>query len=344
VRYELNGLVVECDVVIRGAHPAPDASAPDLLITHVGERDVPAEIVEGRVLQEARVGDRLLYSTVERPGGAVVLRLHGTADFEISPDRRTVRAWSDPRCRPEMLAILAAGNLLATVLGLRGETVLHASAVEREGSAVAFVAHSGMGKSTLAALACMQGARFVTDDLLRLSYADGGVRCLRGSRENRLRRDVAELSESGADASTRTSVDGRVVWAPPESPWSSSVLRAVVLPELTRDHDHLELQLLSPGKAVVELTRHPRILGWCDPDVLRSTFANLAALVREVPVFRAGIPWGPPFAPEMVEELLRRVGLPAAPVPAVDRLNAGVAAQTGSTRSTWSSSPLSVVR
>lgn len=314
----MNGLVVECDFLIRGAHRAALAAEPDLRITRAGERDIPADIVEGRLLQGVRTEERMLYSTVERPGGDVLLRLHGTADFEIAADRRTVRAWTDPGCDPEMLAILAAGNLLATVLGLRGETVLHASAVDRGGFAVAFVAHSGRGKSTLAALACAQGARFVTDDLLRMTFDESGVRCLRGSTENRLRRDVADLTERWAAVGTRRSVDGRVVWTPPRSPCSSSALRAVVLPELTREHDRLDLQRLSPGTAVVELTRHPRILGWCDPDVLRSTFSNLATLVRHVPVFRATIPWGPPFAEEMIEELLAGVGMPGGPEMPVD--------------------------
>lgn len=305
MRILLSGLVVDAAFSLPGARPAPAGAPPDLRVTHAGQRPVPADIAEGERLQAVATQRGPFYSTVRRPDGEVLLRLHGRVDFEIAPDCHSVRAWTDPACEPEMLGLLVSGNLLAVVLALRGETVLHASAVEVEGRVLAFVAPSGLGKSTLAALACARGARFVTDDVLRPQFGtNGAVYCWPGVTENRLRRDVADLSADHAGALTRTSVDGRAVWRPPASTSGRCPLHAVVLPRPVRDGHRLDLQPLPPGEAVLELTRRPRILGWIDETVRAETFANLARLARAVPVYRAGVPWGPPFDPAVIDELL----------------------------------------
>ena len=192
-------------------HDAP----PDLVVEYRGERAVPDELCPGTLLQGYTSGSQLLCTTVQCDDGSTVLRLHGSVEFEICPDRRTVQAWNDPRCSIEMLGIFVVGHLLSTVLALRGETVLHASAVEIDGTAVAFVADSGIGKSTMAALACARGARFVTDDVLRLRECpDPGLWCWPGPTENRLRRDLTDISSTYHGTTTRTSADGRTVWSP----------------------------------------------------------------------------------------------------------------------------------
>ena len=54
------------------------------------------------------------------------------------------------------------------VLALRGETVLHASAVVHRGSSIAFVAASGTGKTTIAALLEKFARRALSEDLVVL--------------------------------------------------------------------------------------------------------------------------------------------------------------------------------
>ena len=313
--WELCGLVVAADLALPGATTAPPGRAADVVVEVMGSRQVPGDIALGRILQAATWGDEMQYSTVERGGGEVLLRLHGLVDFVVDPDLRTVRAWTDPACDPDMLGILVAGNMLATVLTLRGETVLHASAVEVGGRAVAFVAHSGMGKSTLATLACDQGARFVTDDLLRLSMVEGEpVRCWPGGAENRLRRPLGDLVDDPA-VPTWASVDGRVVWAPPRTREPCPALAAIVLPSLDTEQAHVEITAMAAGAAILELTRRPRLLGWSDPAGRMRQFANLTRLVRSVPVLEARVPWGPPFDPAAIESLLAAAGLSARRTP-----------------------------
>lgn len=307
----LHGLVLRTDVPVPGVPEAPAGLPVDLEVAAVGERHVPDDIAEGVRLQAVTWGEKMQYSTVRRADGEVLLRLHGLVDFVIAADLRTVIAWRDPRCEPELYTLLVAGNLLATVLTLRGETVLHASAVERDGRAVAFVAHSGMGKSTLAALCCARGARFVTDDLLRFEHgADGRVFCSPGGLENRLRRPATEILGFAPEGEQRVSVDERRVWCPRSTTYGSTELVAVVLPQLDRECRDLELVRLGRAAAVMQLAATPRLLGWTEPTGMAAALGNLAALVRTVPVLAARVPWGLPVDPAVVDALLDGVGLP----------------------------------
>lgn len=64
------------------------------------------------------------------------------------------------------LRLYLLGALLPVVLYQRGFLVLHASAVEFNGRAVAFLGESGWGKSTLAAALQARGHRLLSDDVV----------------------------------------------------------------------------------------------------------------------------------------------------------------------------------
>lgn len=73
-----------------------------------------------------------------------------------------------PGVEPEKLRIFILGNGLATLLHQRGLLILHASAVEVDNGAIAFIGDKGWGKSTTTAALHTRGYRVVTDDLLVL--------------------------------------------------------------------------------------------------------------------------------------------------------------------------------
>ena len=54
---------------------------------------------------------------------------------------------------------------------------------------------------------------------------------------------------------------------------------------------------------------NPRVISSRDPDSLRAYFDNANRLASEVPIYRAIVPWGPPFAPGLAAEILAAVGL-----------------------------------
>jgi hypothetical protein len=72
-------------------------------------------------------------------------------------------------------------NFVATAaLTLQGEEPLHATVVRLDGRAVGFLGDSGAGKSTLAAFLLAEGARLVTDDMLRIAYDGARAMAFRG--------------------------------------------------------------------------------------------------------------------------------------------------------------------
>ena len=66
------------------------------------------------------------------------------------------------------------GTVLAFWLEREGFPALHASAVAIAKQAVAFLSHSGNGKSTLAAGFIQAGAAFLSDDILAIEHQSGG--------------------------------------------------------------------------------------------------------------------------------------------------------------------------
>jgi hypothetical protein len=97
--------------------------------------------------------------TVARAGGAVTVLADGKNGDEAT------------------LAAALAGPPLALGFALRDVFCLHASAVERDGRAIAFLGESGAGKSTLARLLAGLpdgGWRRLADDLLPVALSPGG--------------------------------------------------------------------------------------------------------------------------------------------------------------------------
>ncbi len=165
-----------------------------------------------------------------RVDGGYCARFRDCGEFEISADVTDVRVRRDPNGRHELLPILLGGTVSAMLLGLRGSTVLHASAVSVDGTVMAFAGHSGQGKSTVAALMCLGGAELVTDDLLAIETGPV-VRCRGGATELRLRDPAAHLADVEADGRRRATADGRTAFTPRSS---SSVARCRSAPSWCR--------------------------------------------------------------------------------------------------------------
>ncbi len=205
-----------------------------------------------------------------------------------------------------MTEILAAGAMLAFQLYLRGKAVLHASAVDIAGVAIGFVGSSGMGKSTMAALMCAAGAKLITDDVLRIDFADDGAPLARlGATELRLRKGADTLAASfvGRSPLVRLSADDRHVLRLDDSAADCQPLAALVIPYPVRDVQSLTLQRLPRKEAVLALINLPRLLGWRDQSIVAGHFAQVSRIVERVPVVVARVPWGPPFAKSLASEL-----------------------------------------
>ncbi|HEX5089011.1 MAG TPA: hypothetical protein VFV89_14485 [Nocardioides sp.] len=288
------GTQVDLDVVLGGSVSADDATPP------------------GRVLLELRGNQSYYAATVD--GEVVRLRFFGSCDVVL--DRCLTRATVHPVAGvdPDLLSVLVTGTLLAFVLTLRGETVLHASAVQIGDAALGFIGGSGMGKSTMATLLCAAGARLVTDDVLRLDATASPPTCALGATELRLRKGADLLSERfGGAPALRITGDARSALAAEASTDEDLPLAGLVvpLPDHSPERRIAELRRLSSQEAMVVLSQFPRLVGWQDHEVLRASFHRLADVIDRVPVHAALLPWGPPFPDDIASCVLRATGLVA---------------------------------
>lgn len=306
--YLIYGMVVDCDVDLHQNRPAPPGADADLVIRTAPPAELDDELLHEPILEFERGGAR--YVAHALPGGGWRLRFAHACDFVVSADLARVTVHQAPGAEPGLATILTVGALCAFVLSLRGSLVLHASAVEHDGVAIAFTGPSGRGKSTTAALACAAGATLVTDDLLTVRFADdGSARAVLGATELRLRKGADTLLErfDGARPDRRVSVDGRQVLRLQDAAEGDRPLAAVVVPWPDRSGGPLELEVLSRREALLTLLSFPRLDGWTHPPVVQATFEGLSELTRRVPVVGARIPWGPPFSPSLGAELLAEV-------------------------------------
>ncbi|MHA6784801.1 AAA family ATPase [Pseudonocardia saturnea] len=309
-RYHAHGLLIHSAAELP-LPPAPHAAdEPDLTLRLGDDRQVPDRDPPGQVLAALTRPEGGRFYCFARCGDAVVLRYPGLCEFVGDVGLTDVTVHLEPGADRGLVPVLAAGALVAVHLKLRHELVLHASAVEVDGRALAFVGASGMGKSTLAAALCREGYGLVSDDVLRADLAGTGARVHPGSTENRLRPAARELAEAAPTRMVRVTADGRLALAPRTRTEGPLPLVACVVPLPSRTAVDVTVRQLPAVEALVRMVQFPRVVGWRDPDSSATEFQALADLVERVPVFDASIPWGPPFRREILADLVDAVAGP----------------------------------
>lgn len=305
--YELYGLRVWSEVAL----PAPlawSALPPYDIQVRWGESKAISDCTPaGQTLANFAFGDGRGYALMDT-GAGYILHYYRACQFWIGYDLRSVSVHLSPDAEPDVAALLLTCNVIACVLLLSGEYVLHASAVEIGGQTIAFMGGSGMGKSTLATLLCTRGARFVTDDLLRLQLKGKDFRCFPGVGEIRLRKGASALAEDFPTMVRRTTPDDRIALKV-DNDRSMPRLSAFVVPRPSRRCHRLKLERLPCSRALLYLMAYSRVQGLQQGEYLQRQLNSFACIASNVPVFAAEIPWGPPFPPEIAVSLVRGVGL-----------------------------------
>ncbi len=179
--YTVFGLTIHSDFCLSSL--LPDAGRPaDVVITR-GTVDLPD-------MQPGLYG----LSFHIRPD-VVYIRWDTIGNFRMTGGREIVVA-PDPGVSDELIRGFIIGSGLGATLYLRGQLVLHASAVAGDQGVVAFIGESGWGKSTIAASLHACGARLVADDLVVIDQVDGQHIVYPGLPEFRLWPDsIASLGE-----------------------------------------------------------------------------------------------------------------------------------------------------
>jgi len=284
--YQLHGLLIRSEIPL--VAPAGRPGECDLDVKWGGDRHVGEEAPSGTIVAALDIDERGRYAASETEAGTTI-RFFGTCDALIKADCPEVIVYPDPDGRRELIPLLLSGNVLSFVLEMRGACVLHASAVEVDGAAVAFVGPPGAGKSTIAAALVARGLPLVTDDLLRVEAGGAEAVCYPGGNEIRLRPGSAGLAEC-IEGTSSTTDDGRVGVRPASWRNSELSLGAIVIPNLIESAEQVSLRPLSKADALIELSRYPRIYGWTSPRAIARQFRQRTGLVRTTPVFAADIP------------------------------------------------------
>src|SRR5262245_43918770 len=158
--------------ILCGWHTRSDIPLTSLPTTgRVGKSvDVMIEIAPGNSPIAKNAGRIVLEHSAE----CSLIRFQDVADFEVSTGRR-IRVWPAAGAMQKDLEIFLFGPVWATLCHQRGILPLHASAIVTAGGITAFAGHSGVGKSTIAAVLGSLDYELVADDILPVAFNQGSV-------------------------------------------------------------------------------------------------------------------------------------------------------------------------
>lgn len=267
----LFGFEIKSDLPLRRLNPVAGRRG-ELTVASASERLAPpAEEPVSALVDDA---GRRWYASYELDGGRCLLELPPSGSFLVDPAAGRVeveRADSDD----ELLEHRIASSALCVLLALRGDLVLHASAVESGGGAVIFCGPTQRGKSTLARALGEAGRRLLGEDGIAIELGEGGpiafpgargVRCRSRDAQGRSRTDLIEDPGGGAPA--------------------PCPVAAVVL--LEERGEGLTVERMEPARALALLT--PNLVHSGGRGSVGAAFANLASLLGSVPAFAASLP------------------------------------------------------
>lgn len=198
-RHLVYGLPIDSDF------PLSSVGTPSMAIPSGGVEPIRLRLAPSAVLRQ-RVGVLAAdpadwIEHIVLPDGAVYMKLDGIFEAIVSADGSDVACAQLGDADRRTFEANLLNFVLNAALTLRGEEPLHATVLERDGGAFALLGPSGAGKSTLAAFLISRGARLVTDDMLRLTFADGRAFAHHGPHRLKLFDEQARLllPESVAD-------------------------------------------------------------------------------------------------------------------------------------------------
>ena len=217
---------------------------------------------------------------------SVVGEIPGVAKVLI---QRGVDIFIDPfsQIHPSRLSPNLLGGCMAVILMQRGRLTLHASCVGIRGHAVAFLGHSGEGKSTLAAAFHAKGYPLITDDVLAVQNSHEGPMVVPSFA--RIKLWPASLAAVGPTLPQLTPLyKGSHKWSYVSSercPKNRTFpLKRIYL--LDRGDEHA-IQPLPPQEAFAALLQHRRAAeGLESPELAQQLLLQISQLINQITLKR----------------------------------------------------------
>ena len=291
-KYLVHGVCLESNVEFSEFTPHP-SGAPD--ITLMREPSPPAgfgALPETAILLKG-------YHRLPQGGtgsfsycgfsGHYLVRWDQLCDFQVSRDGSWITCqpwagvpWSD--IRPFVL-----GRVLPLALNLRGTLTLHSGAVLLPHGAIALVAESGTGKSTLAANLACSGYTLIADDVLAVTENHGRFYVELGYSYVRLTGESLDVFWSGLPAPATVELDydkSRVYMRGQVIGTSPMPLQAIYLLKRRprEEGGNVRISTLLPQKALPGLIGNINNAILLERHQLGQQFLNLGRLADQVPV------------------------------------------------------------
>ncbi len=221
-------------------------------------------------------------------------------------DGREIVVDPAPGVEERILRLFILGPALGLLLHQRGLLILHASAVQVGGAAVAFLGGPGWGKSTTAAAMHTRGHAIVADDVLAIELADVNHPVVHpGFPQLKLWPEAAATLGDAPEALPRLHprLEKRARRDARGFPQIALLLeRIYVLAEGT----HQEIEPLRPAEAFVELVRHSYVARLLKATGAASLhFDQCGVLANAVPVRRLQTPRSLALLPDLARIIER---------------------------------------
>lgn len=276
-----------------GLEPGGDGAAGRILV-----RRVRAEAIDGawrsshheRLVDHRYADGRVMMTVDSSPERGYRIGAPGHGTFRIAADGSLIECAPAPSWRWHRPFFAQA---LPIAAGLNRMEVLHASGVVIDGEAIAFVGHSGAGKTSLAVHLVDQGATLLADDVVALSSGSPGVTAHPGV-------PFANVAAEQIEAipPPRRSSFGRVVGRSEKlhllvssMATAQAPLRRLYFLERHRDVSRLEFEPLDPPDPGL-LLGATFMTHIADPARLTTQLDVCSRIATAVPTYRLAIPPG----------------------------------------------------
>jgi len=280
--YRTYGLVVASELLL--PELAPATGTPDVRI-RLGTVDAPPPS-EQRPFGWTRAAE-----------GCTILHWNQVGTFLVR-DGCEIVVDPFPGVADELLRAYLLGSALGVLLQQRGRLALHASAVAFATGVVAFLAASGRGKSTLAAVLRNQGQPLVADDVIAVQVDDPVPIVYGGFPQLKLWPDaVAALGEDAAALPRlHPGVEKRIRRVADAFADAPRPLRRIYV---LADGPEPASEPLTPRPAFLELVRHSYSARALAGAAVARHFSQCARLASRVPVSRLRRPHDLQRLPEL---------------------------------------------
>lgn len=210
----------------------------------------------------------------------------GYAEYTISADGRAITVSHSAQAPFLEVMRYITGVSLGAALRFRGVTVLHASAVLVNGSAILFAGPSHAGKSSLSAAFHRRGYSLITEDVCALDQRDDGIYVRPGYAGIRLYPETLDLLYGPDAVPEAMRVDQKYLHRLDTIPTSPCPVRALYLlaprnPRLAQPR----VALIDKQSALLALASQFYLHRFGPKEWLARDFPRLGELVQRIPVY-----------------------------------------------------------